>query len=240
MKDTLYRKPLANHDFQFDEKVAVVFEDMANRSIPGYGEICQGITSMVQNHALDRDSLTIYDLGCATGSLSLSLLTAIKKPIKLIAVDCSSAMLNRAKARIESFKQQHDIQFVEQSIESLEINKADVVILNFTLQFLSPQKRDDVVRAIYEALNDQALLILSEKTHVVVAEQQAQLQKLHLDFKRQMGYSELEISQKRQSLENIMQTETLEMHIERLQKAQFNHPVCWYYNRSFASFVAYK
>ena len=44
---------------------------------------------------------------------------------------------------------------------------------------------------------------------------------LHHEFKRAQGYSDLEIAQKRASLENVLVPNTVDQHIERLLAAGF-------------------
>ena len=70
------------------------------------------------------------------------------------------------------------------------------------------------------------MLILSEKFVFDHAVCNQLLVDLHLDFKRSQGYSELEISQKRSSLDNVLISDTVEQHYERLQQAGFTHNTC--------------
>ncbi|HBT2311646.1 TPA: DUF72 domain-containing protein [Klebsiella pneumoniae subsp. pneumoniae] len=62
----------------------------------------------------------------------------------------------------------------------------------------------------------------------------------HHDFKRANGYSELEISQKRSMLENVMLTDSVETHKARLRQAGFEHAELWFQCFNFGSLVAVK
>ena len=70
--------------------------------------------------------------------------------------------------------------------------------------------------------------------------QQELLSELHLDFKRACGYSELEISQKRTSLENTLISESLGTHANRLDDIGFNVVAPWFQCFNFASILAIK
>jgi tRNA (cmo5U34)-methyltransferase len=63
---------------------------------------------------------------------------------------------------------------------------------------------------------------------------------LHLAFKRANGYSELEISQKRQALENVMIPDTIATHEKRLRTAGFARSELWFRCLNWASFIAYR
>ena len=76
--------------------------------------------------------------------------------------------------------------------------------MSLTLQFVRPLARKRLAQRIYDGLNPQGCLILIEK---VLAEQTL-LNRLFIDhyydFKRRNGYSDLEIAQKREALENVL------------------------------------
>ncbi|MCV4684448.1 carboxy-S-adenosyl-L-methionine synthase CmoA, partial [Escherichia coli] len=79
-----------------------------------------------------------------------------------------------------------------------------LVILNFTIQFLEPGDRQAILNKVYQGLNPGGALVLSEKFSFEDAHVGELLFNMHHDFKRANGYSELEISQKRSMLENVM------------------------------------
>jgi len=55
-----------------------------------------------------------------------------------------------------------------------------------------------------------------------------------------MGYSKLEISQKRAALEKVLLPETLDVHRGRLKKIGFQSIDVWFQCFNFASMVAFK
>lgn len=242
--DTLYSRPLDKLvDFNFDEKVASVFPDMINRSVPGYASII-AMTGILAAEFYQPNS-RCYDLGCSLGASSLAMAKAINNDsVKIIAVDNSQAMINQAQklfAQDEaSQKSSQAIEFVCDDINHVSISDASVVVMNFTLQFIAPEQRSDLLQSIYQGMNKGGILILSEKLSYSDTAQQQLLIDMHHFFKKANGYSELEISQKRQALENVLLPETLEQHQSRMQQVGFRQTEQWFQCFNFASMIAVK
>ena len=114
-----------------------------------------------------------------------------------------------------------------------------MITLNFTLQFIPLEKRQALIQTLFDALAPGGALILSEKICFDEPEQTLQ-QELHWDFKRANGYSDLEVSQKRSALENVLVPETAQAHIDRLKLAGFSQACTWYQCFNFTSFIAVK
>ncbi len=239
-QDTLFATPLTQvSDFQFDSKVVGVFNDMIRRSVPGYGQIINSIGDLA--HKFVTPNSHVYDLGCSLGAATLSVRRRIQdKHCRIIAVDNSQAMIERCQENLASYVSQTPVDLICGDIRDIDINNASLVILNFTMQFLAPHDRDQLIKKIYDGLNPGGILILSEKLYFAHDEIQNTLDELHLDFKRANGYSELEISQKRSSLENVMKPDTLQEHEQRLKSQGFEHFNIWFQCFNFASMIAIK
>ncbi|MGL5770696.1 MAG: carboxy-S-adenosyl-L-methionine synthase CmoA, partial [Plesiomonas shigelloides] len=125
-------------------------------------------------------------------------------------------------------------------IRQVKIENASMVVLNFTLQFLPPDDRQALLNRIYAGLRPGGALVLSEKFSFADQTIGDLLFDMHLDFKRANGYSELEISQKRSALENVMLTDSVETHKARLQQAGFEHAEVWFQCFNFGSMLAIK
>lgn len=239
-KDTLFAQPYeALGAFQFDESVVSVFPDMIQRSVPGYQTILTGISELTTQFV--KPHTRIYDLGCSLGAVTLTIRRKLETtPCEIIAVDNSSAMIERAKTYLAAFHSDVKVDFQLDDIANIEIENASLVVLNFTLQFVAPDQREALIQKIYDGLNPGGVLILSEKVHFNDTSIQNAIEHLHLQFKRANGYSELEISQKRASLENVLISDTPEQNIERLKKVGFQHHAIWLQAYNFASFLAIK
>ncbi|MDF7667640.1 carboxy-S-adenosyl-L-methionine synthase CmoA [Orbaceae bacterium ESL0727] len=239
-KDSLFSVPINKlGDWTFDEKVAEVFPDMVQRSVPGYANIIAMIGMLASRFV--KANTTIYDLGCSLGAATLSIRRQItEENCQIIAVDNSEPMIERCKRHIDAYKANTPVNVICADIADIEMENASMVVLNFTLQFLSPGARQQILNKIYQALIPNGILVLSEKFSFADDTINDLLFNMHLDFKRANGYSELEISQKRTMLENVMLTDTIETHKDRLLKAGFNHINTWFQCFNFGSIIAIK
>lgn len=239
-RDTLFSAPINKlGDWTFDEQVAEVFPDMIQRSVPGYSNIISMIGMLTERFA--QPNSTIYDLGCSLGAATLSMRRHIKVDhCHIIAVDNSSAMVERCRRHIDSFRAETPVQVIEADIRDIDIKNASMVVLNFTLQFLEPDDRQLLLNKICRGMLPGGVLVLSEKFNFADQQIGELLFDMHHDFKRANGYSELEISQKRSMLENVMRTDTVETHKARLHQAGFIHSELWFQCFNFGSLIAIK
>ncbi|KHN52510.1 tRNA methyltransferase [Dickeya fangzhongdai] len=239
-RDMLFSAPIANlGDWTFDERVAEVFPDMIQRSVPGYSNIISMI-GMLAERFVQADT-QVYDLGCSLGAATLSMRRNIRVPgCRIIAVDNSSAMVARCRRHIEAFRADTPVDVREADILDTDIENASLVVLNFTLQFVPPDNRLSLLKRIWQGLRPGGALVLSEKFSFADAPIGELLFNMHLDFKRANGYSELEISQKRSMLENVMLTDSVETHKARLREAGFSHSDVWFQCFNFGSLLALK
>lgn len=238
-KDTLYANPLtAVDDFRFDQRVANVFPDMIQRSVPGYSTMI-ALIGIIADHFAQPDS-NLYDLGCSLGAASLAIRHRLSATgCHIIAVDNSADMLEKAHSYLGIEESPVPVTFVECDIRTLPIENASVVVLNFTLQFVPPEDRQALIETIYNGLKPGGVLLLSEKV-AIAANQSATQNALHIAFKRAQGYSDLEISQKRSALEKVMLLDTAQAHLDRLKAVGFGTTETWYQCLNFQSFLAIK
>jgi tRNA (cmo5U34)-methyltransferase len=239
-KDTIFSAPIDKiGDFTFDERVAEVFPDMIQRSVPGYSNIISTIGMLTQRFITDDSNL--YDLGCSLGAATLSMRRYVdKKGCKIIAVDNSPAMVERCKLHINAYRSETPVEVVEADIRDINIENASVVVLNFTLQFLSPEDRQSLLTNIYNGLKKGGIVIISEKYTFEDPQANELLIDLHHDFKRANGYSELEISQKRTAIENVLRSDSITTHKTRLLDIGFSSAEVWYQCFNFGSMFAIK
>jgi tRNA (cmo5U34)-methyltransferase len=239
MKDNIYSVPRAQlGDFTFDDKVAKVFPDMIKRSVPGYSNIIQAIGMLTEKHA--KPNTNLYDLGCSLGACALEMSSNAPVDCKIIGVDNSQDMIERAKKIVSASKNPDNIELVLGDITNFKLENASIVILNFVLQFITPAMRDELIANIYKSLVPGGILVLSEKFKFADNIIDSVLYELHHDFKRANGYSELEISQKRDAIENVLIPESIENHYKRLEKAGFTHRNVWFECFNFGSIIAIK
>lgn len=239
-RDQIFSAPIEKMgDFQFDEKVVEVFPDMIQRSVPGYSNIISAIGMLAQRYV--KTGTNIYDLGCSLGAATLSMRRHIdQENCQIIAVDNSSAMVERCKLHIEAYRADTPVEVIEADIREIEIKNASMVVLNFTLQFLAPEDRYALLEKVYQGLNKGGILVLSEKYIFEDEASHELLIDLHHDFKRANGYSELEISQKRSAIEHVMRPDSIQTHKERFAKIGFSSSEVWFQCFNFGSMFAIK
>lgn len=239
-RDTLYALPQAQLvDFAFNEAVADVFPDMIRRSVPGYETVIAMLGVIARCYA--RPQSRIYDLGCSLGAATLSMASQLRDTdVHFVCVDNSAAMTSRCEQILQRHLRAAQFEVVCDAIQAIALEQASVVVLNFTLQFLKPTERLAMLRNIYSGLQSGGVLVLAEKLAFADADEQALLTALHVEFKRANGYSELEISQKRSALEQVLIPDTLEQHRERLYAAGFKQVIQWFQGFNFAAFLAVK
>lgn len=202
-KDKIFRKRQQIIDFNFKKKTAQVFDDMLTRSVPFYNEIQRMTTEIAADFAVPGTN--VYDLGCSTGTTLIDLDKYLPRDTAFIGVDYSEDMLVKAREKFKKNKVTRKHKFIRADLnQSLQITNASVVILTLTLQFVRPLKRKAVIQNVARGINKGGCLILVEK----VLSMDSMLNRLFIDyyynFKKRQGYSQLEISQKREALENIL------------------------------------
>jgi tRNA (cmo5U34)-methyltransferase len=229
-RDAVYREPRSHIvDFVFDETVAGVFPDMIRRSVPGYETVIPLSGLLGARHV--QAGSRIYDLGCSLGATTLALLAQLGDiDCEIVAVDNSTAMLERAR-RDRDWDSR--VRFVLADVRDVEIDNASVVVMNYLLQFVELDERPALLTRIHDGMRSGGALIVSEKLAG-----NSEFDAVHADFKRANGYSELEVSQKRTALENVMSPDTLEMHTARLQAAGFEDVSVWFRCLNWVSLIA--
>ena len=267
-RDTLFadkRAPVA--PFEFNEAVTAVFDDMIKRSVPLYMESIQQQSRLARRFY--QPETHIFDLGCSHGNLGLMLHDALTPtPYSMIAVDSSLSMLQRYRQRLQHVKKStpsslpgfsknqsgshHDsleshgvqqcgaIQLVCSLAEAMNIVHASVVIVNLTLQFIKPEERNRFIQKIYDGMVPGGILLLSEKVIHDDGEISELQREFYEQFKRANGYSDLEISRKRDALENILIPESIASHRKRLKASGFEKIDVWLKWFNFASLIAIK
>jgi tRNA (cmo5U34)-methyltransferase len=237
MRDNLFNSHNDIANFRFDESVVEVFDDMVKRSVPGYDSMIQMVGLVARMYG--KDNTNYYDLGSSTGAITLAIsLNNNHKNNKFIAIDNSPDMVKKCQKNLS--KKIDNLEVICEDINETTIQNASIVVLNLTLQFVEVSKRAPLLKKIYDGLNPGGVLIISEKIHFDDNENQKQITQLHLDFKRANGYSELEIANKRQAIENVLISENKKTHIDRLKQCGFKEASCYFQCLNFASFLSVK
>ena len=225
-------------EFSFDENVARVFDDMISRSVPLYADVQRSVPVLAD--LLDHDPIKVVDLGCSTGTSLIHLAQSLPdRNLELIGVDNSAAMLAKCDEKLAKVQLQQKIETHLSDVRQFEFSDASIVLMNYTLQFIEAENRPAVLERIRNSIRSGGFLLVSEKVVHHQPRVDNALVELYFEYKRRQGYSELEISRKRDALENVLVPLTVSENIEMLHLAGFERVellLKWF---NFATFVCY-
>ena len=239
-KDEVFKETFTKStDFKFTSKVAGVFDDMVNRSVPFYEEMQRMIAELASNHR--QENANIYDLGCSTGTTMIYMNPYIPEHIQFVGIDDSESMLEKCNTKLQAagFKRPVKLEVADLNAD-VNITNAGVVVLCLTLQFVRTINREKLIKRIYEGMNAGGAIIIIEK---ILAEDSAinrDFIKYYYDMKRRNNYCEMEISQKREALENVLIPYKLSENITLLREAGFSHVEVFFKWYNFSGFIAIK
>ena len=239
-RDNIFKASNSNDlPFSFNEEVTEVFEDMIDRSVPGYKSSLKLIENLGKIYYQNNSSC--YDLGCSLGASTLSLLKAVgEKEGQIFAVDNSKAMISNCNLKFKNLTDSNKLDFINQDLEVIEIKDASVVVINYVLQFIESSKREELLEKVFCGMKKNGLLILSEKTHFDNKYRNQTLFNLHHSFKFKNGYTKMEISRKRDALEGVLITDLEKDHRQRLIKIGFREIRKVMSNLNFLTLIAQK
>lgn len=239
-KDEVFKKEIEKaSDFKFGANVAGVFDDMVGRSVPFYGEIQRMVAELAATYA--KEGTDVYDLGCSTGTTLIGMDSLVNKDVQFIGIDDSMEMLDKCRAKLTElkFSRPCELRCVDLN-KGIKIQNASVVVLCLTLQFVRPLHRERLLKNIYESLNHGGVLIMVEKILAEESHFNRDFIEYYYDFKRRNHYSELEISQKREALENVLVPYKLSENITLLRDKGFSHCEVFFKWYNFAGLIAVK
>jgi len=226
-------------DFKFGENVVKVFDDMVSRSVPFYDEMQRMIGEQVVDFA--TPGTNIYDLGCSTGTTLLGMDHMISNDVNFVGIDNSPEMVERCKMNFKEagVKRKFDIQYADLN-QGVKLENASVVILCLTLQFVRPLYREELVKSICAQLNENGCLILIEKVLGEDSLFNRLFIKYYYDMKRRHNYSEMEISQKREALENVLIPYRLSENVTMLKRCGFSSTEVFFKWYNFTGLITKK
>jgi tRNA (cmo5U34)-methyltransferase len=227
-------------DFKFGTTVVKVFDDMVSRSVPFYNETQRMLAEIAADHV--KEGSFLYDLGCSTGTTLIEVDKLIPSDVKFIGIDESPEMLAKCDLKFKEygFVRPYELQSCDLQQEKLPISNASVVILCLTMQFVRPLYRERLLRNIYDGLNPGGILLLVEKVLSESSVFNRDFIKYYYDYKRRNHYSELEISQKREALENVLIPYKLSENMLLLKEAGFADCEIFFKWYNFSGIIAYK
>jgi len=234
-EDRVFTKKISKK-FEFDEAVASVFDDMLSRSVPFYDEVRKLVISLIL--AEQKEGMKVLDLGSSTAKFLLDLHSKMEVSMRLKGLDNSQAMLDRAEQKCQAFGAGIELELAD--MLTYNYQDEDVIVANYTLQFIRPMQRLELVKKIYDGLHKEGMFIFSEKVVFEDKLLDKQMIDIYYDYKKEQGYSEYEIAQKREALENILIPFTIKENIQMCKDAGFKQIETVFQWANFVTYVAKK
>lgn len=240
-KDEIFQDPSSGlQPFSFNETVACVFDDMASRSIPAYRELHDLCASIVERFILSAPSPKVVDIGCSTGATLLAIAQRLnEKEMSLVGVDNSPPMIERFRQKLLDTPDTR-ISLMQSAFEDLELHDVSAVLLNYTLQFISPEWRPSLMKKCFDGMRPGGIVILSEKTYSAIPEVQEVITERYERFKEMNGYKREEIRNKASALTGVLIPFTVEENIELLKRSGFSRVELLMKNHHFTTFLGIK
>ncbi|PAF42156.1 carboxy-S-adenosyl-L-methionine synthase CmoA [Helicobacter sp. 11S02629-2] len=245
-KDTIFQTDTIK-TFEFNQAIANVFDDMLFRSIPFYKEVIslsiEFLKYFIQKAKDAGKESVIYDLGSSTGNFLFECERILKQAdikASLIGIDNSSAMVEKARLKAKSLES--NIEFLELDLKEVSFQNihTNFIVSHYTLQFLPPTLRKEVLKNIALALSEDSIFLMAEKVKSDDLELDALITKKYYSYKEAQGYSKAEIYRKKEALENVLIPFSVDENISMLKEAGFTHVEILFKWLNFTLFLAKK
>jgi len=236
MKDKVFSKPIKKQ-FEFDEEVVSVFDDMLNRSVPFYNEVLNLTSDFIILNTKKDD--IVYDLGSSTASTLIEIYRKSPHNLEMIGIDSSKAMIKRGNYKLKAIGSKN-IKLVKNDFLKIELQKSKAIISNYTLQFIRPLYREKLIKKIFNSLKKDGIFIFSEKVICDDKILNKQFIDKYFEFKKLQGYTKFEIAQKREALENVLVPYTDIENRKMVLKAGFKSVDILFKWLNFSTFIARK
>jgi tRNA (cmo5U34)-methyltransferase len=242
MRDALMRRPVGdgilaeNASWSF-AGIGESFTDHARRSVPLYDE-SHDLICRISDYFINNNSVA-YDLGASTGQL-LAKLAARHQPksgVTFVGIDREESMIKHARKAVSHLQ---NVKLEVADINVWEYQPCDLIVSCYTIQFVPPRIRQDLINKIYTSLNWGGALLLFEKVRAPDARFQDICTGTYNDFKLENGFSEAEIINKSRSLKGILEPFSTEGNLGLLRRAGFQDIMTVIKYVPFEGFLAIK
>lgn len=209
-----------NANWNFKGEVARGFDDHVSRSVPFYNDGHQLIVNL-SDFFIKQDSVC-YELGCSTGALTIKLAqhNSAKSDARFVGIDVEPEMIRLAEEK-RSREGLANVNFLADDILQYSLEKADMIVAYYTVQFVRPSERQRLIDKIFERLNWGGVFLLFEKVRANDARFQDIMTSLYNDYKLAQGYTPQEIFAKSRSLKGVLEPFSTQGNIDMLKRAGF-------------------
>lgn len=234
-----YDAIIAATQWVFDETVSDCFDNMLERSIPGYNRMRHLVFSF--GKAFVQEHTTIVDVGCSLGNALVPFVQHFGNMCSYLGIEQSEPMVNKAREQFRSEIAAGYVEIMHSGIEDCYLAQGNSLVLSvLTLQFIPPVLRPPILRNIYDSLTVNGALILVEKTCTDDPKMDALYEKVYYDMKREHGYTEEQIFAKKESLKNVLIPFSRSENEKILRDAGFSIVECFWTDIMFTAWIAIK
>jgi len=209
-----------NASWTFGGSVAEHFDEHVSKSVPFYRQGHSLVCAL--SDFFVKPGSTVYEIGCSTGALTLGLAqhNAAKAGARFVGIDLMPEMVavaDRKRAKLGLT----NVSFVADDALALELEPADLVVAYYTVQFVRPSQRQQLIDKIFRTLQWGGGFVLFEKVRGPDARFQDMLTTLYNDYKLEQGYTPDEIVSKTRSLKGVLEPFSTQGNLDLLQRAGF-------------------
>lgn len=228
-------KDIAN--WNFEGEIAENFIKHVTNSIVNYAEGHELICRL--SHFFCKANSVCYDLGTSTGELlkKLALFNGNSPDIRWIGVDKVYEMIQKAKSFTEGIS---NIELINEDVLNIELEKSDFIVAYYTIQFIHPKFRQELLSKIYRSLNKGGAFIMFEKVICDDSNFQDIITSLYTEYKIKNNFTAEEIVNKTRSLYGVLRPYTTNDNIKQLKEVGFSNVSLIMKNLCFDGYIAVK
>lgn len=227
--------------WEFDENVTDVFDEMLERSIPGYNEMRTLTTDLAVHFANAVGSGFVVDLGTSRGGALKPIINYLGGRFKYLGIEVSEPMRTAALADLSSWVDAGLLNVIDLDLrDDYPVRPAAVTLAVLAMCFVPIEYRQKVIANAYQHTQPGGAFLMVEKVLGSDAYSNSLLVDLYYNRKGANGYTPEQVNAKRRSLEGVLVPVTPEMNVELLRSAGWSHVECYWRSLNFAAWVGVK
>jgi tRNA (cmo5U34)-methyltransferase len=231
-------KTIPEGPWLFNDGVTKVFDNMLERSIPGFADMRSLTTQLACKYA--QPDTVVLDLGCSRGGSLEPIINVLGSKQQYLGVEISDPMRKAASERFASCAE-IDIKIIDMDLRlDFPAVESSVILSILTIQFIPIEYRQAILASAYASLRSGGAFILVEKILGTNAHLNSTFVDLYYGMKGRNGYTEEEINSKRIALEGVLVPVTANWNEQLLRDAGFTQVECFWRNLNFAGWIAIK
>lgn len=226
-----------NAAWSFGGDVPATFVDHIKQSVPLY-ELGHALICQLSDFFVKRES-RVYEIGTSTGELlrKLAQHNRAKAGAQFFGFDIEPEMVAQARKHCADTP---SIKVLLEDARLADLDKADLIVSYYTMQFMPPAHRQEMFDKIYERLNWGGAFIMFEKVRAPDARFQDLIMQLYNEFKLQNGFTSEEIVEKSRSLKGVLEPFSTRGNLDLMARAGFTDVTTVQKYLCFEGFLAIK